>query len=138
MSGPTDHPDLVGLGGTREISELDLVWLTTMSMNASPVHLDDNLARTTEFGSPVMVGALTVAMALGLAAQAEPALAGSILGWESIRLTGAVRLHDRLTVETSVLGERADAQRVLTRAFVGGSRVVAEIVTLCTIEAVDA
>lgn len=119
---------------SRPISELDNVWLSTMSMNASPVHLDAARAATGPFGSPILAGILTFAFAQGLASQAIPPEFGPPIGWASIRLLGPVRVGDAIQVETEVIdpGSRAEGwpRRVRTRAYLGDKTLVAELITL--------
>jgi acyl dehydratase len=119
---------------SRTISDLDNVWLTTMSMNASTVHLDAARAAGGQFGSPVLVGALTFAIAEGLASQTIPPEFGPPIGWESIKLIGPVRVGDAIEVETEVIdpGSRANGwlRRIRTRAYVGDRQPVAESIAL--------
>jgi acyl dehydratase len=119
---------------SRPISDLDNVWLTTMSMNASAVHLDAAGAADGPFGSTILAGTITFAIAEGLASQNIPPEFGPPVGWDSIRLLGPVRVGDAIQVETDVMdpGSRADGwlRRVRTRAYLGDKRLVAELVTL--------
>jgi acyl dehydratase len=120
--------------GSRSVSDLDNVWLSTMSMNASPVHLDAARAADGPFGSPILAGVLTFAMAEGLASQTVPGSFGPPMGWASIKLSGPVRVGDVIQVETDMIdpGSRAKGwlRRVRTRAYVGDHQLVLESITL--------
>lgn len=119
---------------SRPITDLDNVWLTTMSMNASAVHLDAARAAVGPFGSPILAGIITFAIAEGLASQTIPSQFGPPIGWASIRLLGPIRVGDAIQVETEVIdpGSRAEGgvRRVRTRAYLGDKRLVAELITL--------
>lgn len=119
---------------SRPVTDLDNVWLSTMSMNAGTVHLDAARATAGPFGSPILAGILTFAIAQGLASGAVPPEFGQPIGWASIKLLGPVRVGDAIHVETEVIdpGSRADGwqRRVRTRAYVSDRQLVAELITL--------
>jgi itaconyl-CoA hydratase len=119
---------------SRPVCDLDNVWLSTMSMNASPVHLDAARAATGPFGSPILAGILTFAMAEGLASQTVPAAFGPPIGWASIKLIGPVRVGDVIRTETEMIDPGSSAEgrvrRVRIRAYVGDDQPVLESITL--------
>jgi acyl dehydratase len=119
---------------SRSVSELDLVWLAAISMNASPVHFDAARAALGPMGAPIVVGALTAAIAEGLASHVVPLDLGVPIGWESITLAAPVYVRDEIRVETKLLAplssDKDAHRRVQTRAFVGNHKLVAELVTL--------
>ncbi|MFP5342784.1 MAG: MaoC/PaaZ C-terminal domain-containing protein [Candidatus Limnocylindria bacterium] len=87
-----------------------LAWLTD---NASAVHGDAHRAAAGPFGQVVVLGALTVAIVLGLAEPvvAEPALAGRAAptGWRRIALTATVVGGDTLSAVSRIHAVRPDA-----------------------------
>jgi acyl dehydratase len=119
---------------THQVCDLDNVWLSTMSMNASPVHLDAARAAAGPFGSPILAGILTFAIAEGIASQTTPSKFGPPVGWASIKLIGPVRVGDVIQVETEMVdpGSRTEGlpRRVRTRAYIGNHQLVAEVITL--------
>jgi acyl dehydratase len=125
-----NHP----VTGTRPISELDLVWLAAISMNGSPVHLDADRATRGSVAGPMIVGALTVAMAQGLASQLLAQRVGPLVGWERITLRAPVYVNDVIRVETTDLpsnrNDRGAPHRVRIRAFVRHDELAAELITL--------
>ncbi len=80
------------------------MWLAWVTDNASDVHGNAHRAVLGAFGKPVVLGALTAAIVIGLAEPAAgPAedLARSMsTGWPSIRLSGTVVPGDTLTAES--------------------------------------
>lgn len=96
-----EHP------GGRTIGSDEHMWLAMVSNNASDLHVNADYARTTDFGQPVVLGALTVAVVAGLAEPIEwppaDALLGQSEGWVSIRLAGPVCAGDTLRAESAIL-----------------------------------
>jgi acyl dehydratase len=95
-----DHP------GGRTIDEAEHVWLAWVFDNASDVHGNADRAARGEFGRPVVLGALTVAIVLGLAAPAtgrpaDPA-STALPAWRSIRLGRPVVPGDTVLARSSV------------------------------------
>ena len=86
-----------------------LAWLTD---NASPVHGDVHRSSTGPFGQVVVLGALSVAIVLGLA---EPGVSppgdaarAASTGWRQIALTAIVLGGDTLTASSLVTAARVD------------------------------
>jgi acyl dehydratase len=119
---------------TRSITELDLVWLAAVSMNASPLHVDAHRAAESPTGKPLVLGALTVAIAEGLASQLSDGRLGPPIGWEKISLRAPVHVGDVIRVEaTDLAPDKAQPhgpRRVRTRAFVRDHELAAELITL--------
>jgi acyl dehydratase len=92
--------------GGRTLDETDHVWLAWVSLNASDIHGNADLSARGPWGQPIVLGALTAAIVLGLAAPAagppEVGTAGWSDGWSSIRLSGAVLPGDTLRAESYV------------------------------------
>lgn len=89
-----------------------LAWLTD---NASDVHGDAHRAASGPFGEPLVLGALTAAIVIGLAepavgptADAGRAIAG---GWQRIALTATVVAGDTMTAASRIERVTADADR---------------------------
>lgn len=98
--------ELVRHPGGRTIGADEHVWLAWVTGNASDVHGNADRASRGAFGRPVVLGALTVAIVLGLAAPAEPprSEAGrTLVGWRNIRLGRPVSPGDTLTASSLIL-----------------------------------
>jgi len=78
-----------------------------VSNNASDLHGNVEFARATDFGEPVVLGALTAAVIAGLAEPLEwpaaEAALGRSEGWISIRLAAPVFGGDTLRAESAIL-----------------------------------
>lgn len=92
--------------GGRTIDEAEHVWLAWISHNISDVHGNAHAAARGAFGQPVVLGALTVAVVVGLAGPAvgppEVGGAGWSDGWSSIRLGVPVVAGDTITAQSLV------------------------------------
>jgi acyl dehydratase len=90
----------------RTIDAAEHVWLAWITDNVSDVHGNAHRAAAGAFGQPVILGALTVAIVIGLAepATAEPASAalGMVAGWRSISLRAPVVPGDTLHAESRI------------------------------------
>jgi acyl dehydratase len=97
----------------RTLDEAEHVWLAWVTHNVSDVHGDAHTTTAGPFGGPLVLGALTVAIVIGLAEPAapDPALAGSTMtpGWGAIRLSGPVRPGDTLWAESRISSVRPGA-----------------------------
>lgn len=87
-----------------------LAWLTD---NASDVHGDAHRAASGPFGEPLVLGALTAAVVIGLA---EPAVGSAAdarraapAGWQRIELTATVRAGDTVTASSRIVSATPDA-----------------------------
>lgn len=112
--------------GGRTIGADEHVWLAWISNNQSDIHGNADAASRSEFGRAVVLGALTVAIVIGLAEPAEwPATKVARyrpVGWRSIHLTGLVFPGDTLRAESVILDAApfADGLGGLVRRVVVG------------------
>lgn len=90
----------------RTLADGDHVWLTWVAQNASDLHGNADAAARTEWGQPIVLGALTISVVIGLAAPAagppETAGAGAMEGWRTIRLTANVLPGDTVYAESEI------------------------------------
>ena len=95
----------------RTITDSDNIWFTLLTMNTNQMHFNRQFAERTEFGQPLVVSSLTLAMILGLsvADTSENALAN--LGWDHIKLPNPVYAGDTLWAESEVLTVRESRSR---------------------------
>jgi itaconyl-CoA hydratase len=100
-----------------------LAWLTD---NASDVHGDAHRAAARPFGAPLVLGALTAAVVIGLAEPAvgpvDAAARARPTGWARIDLTGIVLAGDTLSATSTVeaVAPDPDARGGLVRRVVEG------------------
>jgi acyl dehydratase len=111
-----------GLG--RTISEADNTWFTLLSCNTLQAHFNADYAARTEFGRPLVVSTLTLAVITGLSVSDISQNAVANLGWDRVRLPAPVFVGDTLYAETEILETRPSASRpgqgivrVRTRGF---------------------
>lgn len=108
----------------RTISETDNTWFTLLTMNTHPMHFDQEYASKSEFGKPIVVSTLTVAVLVGISVTDVSQKAIANMGWTNIRMTAPVFAGDTLYAESEVLGKRESKSRpnaglvtVATRGF---------------------
>ncbi len=95
----------------RTISEADNTWFTLLTNNTHDIHYNADYASRTEFGMPLVVSTLTLAIVTGLSVTDVSQNAVANLGWESVRLTAPVFAGDTLYAETEVLEVRPSKSR---------------------------
>ena len=95
----------------RTITEADNVWFTALTMNTNQVHFNAPYAERTEFGKPLVVSTLTLAVVLGLSIVDTSENAAANLGWNEITLPSPVFAGDTLWAESEVLEARESRSR---------------------------
>jgi itaconyl-CoA hydratase len=95
----------------RTVTETDNTWFTLLTMNTNQMHFNTEFASRTEFGRPLVVSTLTLAIVLGLSVADTSANAVANLGWEEIALPNPVFAGDTLWAETLVLKVRESNSR---------------------------
>jgi acyl dehydratase len=108
----------------RTVTAADNTWFTLLTMNQHPVHFDEEYARQTEFGKPLVNSALTLAIVVGMSVADVSQKAIANLGWTDILMPAPVFNGDTLYAESTVLETRASKSRptqgivsVATRAW---------------------
>jgi itaconyl-CoA hydratase len=108
----------------RTISEADNTWFTLLTCNTLQAHFNADYAARTEFGKPLVVSTLTLAVVTGLSVGDISQNAVANLGWDKVRLPRPVFVGDTLYAETEILETRPSASRpgqgivrVRTRGF---------------------
>lgn len=108
----------------RTISEADNTWFTLLTMNQHPLHFDEEYAKGTEFGKPLVNSALTLAIVAGMSVADVSQKAIANLGWTDIVMPAPVFNGDTLYAESTVLEKRESKSRptqgivsVATRAW---------------------
>jgi itaconyl-CoA hydratase len=95
----------------RTVSEADNTWFTLLTMNTNQIHFNAAFAERTEFGAPLVVSSLTLAIVLGLSVADTSENAAANLGWGDIRLPRPVFAGDTLWAESEILSVRESKSR---------------------------
>jgi itaconyl-CoA hydratase len=95
----------------RTLSEADNTWFTLLTMNTHPIHFDAEYAKRTEFGRPLVVSTLTLAVLVGMSVADTSRNAVANLGWKEIKLPKPVFPGDTLYAESTVLETRESKSR---------------------------
>ena len=95
----------------RTITDADNVWFTLLTMNSHPTHFDFEFAKKTEFGKPLVVSTLTIALMTGMSVSDTSAKAIANLGWDEVRMTAPLFVGDTLYAESEVLEKRESNSR---------------------------
>ena len=108
----------------RTITAADNTWFTLLTMNQHPLHFDEEYAKRTEFGKPLVNSTLTLAIVVGMSVADVSQNAVANLGWTDIRMPAPVFNGDTLYAESKVIDKRASKSRpsqgivsVATRAW---------------------
>jgi itaconyl-CoA hydratase len=96
---------------TRTITTADNTWLTLITMNTNPIHLDADYAARTEFGRPLVNSCLTLALVTGFSVSDISQNAFANLGWDRVRLPAPMFEGDTIHADSEVLEVRASASR---------------------------
>jgi itaconyl-CoA hydratase len=95
----------------RTVTETDNLLFTMLAMNTNELHFNEEAARASEWGQPLVNSTFTLALVLGLSVRDTTETGGVNLGWKEIRLPKPVFVGDTLRSETEVLSVRASASR---------------------------
>lgn len=95
----------------RTITDADNVWFTLLTMNTHPAHFDYEFAKKTEFGRPLVVSPLTIALMTGMSVSDTSAKAIANLGWDEVRMVHPLFVGDTLYCESEVLETRESKSR---------------------------
>jgi itaconyl-CoA hydratase len=95
----------------RTVSEADNTWFTLLTMNTNQMHFNAEYAARSEFGRPLVVSTLTLAIAVGQSVTDLTQNAIANLGWEEIVLPHPVFAGDTLYSESVVLALRESRTR---------------------------
>ena len=95
----------------RTITATDNTWFTLLTMNQHPIHFDEEYAKHTEFGKPLVNSALTLAIVAGMSVADVSQKAIANLGWTDIRMPAPVFNGDTIYAESTVLEKRVSKSR---------------------------
>ena len=95
----------------RTVTETDNLLFTMLAMNTNELHFNEEAARATEWGKPLVNSTFTLALVLGLSVADTTQAGGINLGWTEIRLPKPVFVGDTIWSETEVLTMRESGSR---------------------------
>ncbi len=95
----------------RTISETDNTWFTLLTMNTNQSHFNAEVGKAAEFGRPLVVSTLTIAIAIGQSVTDTTQNAFANLGLDGLVLTSPVFAGDTLYSESLVLEKRDSGSR---------------------------
>jgi itaconyl-CoA hydratase len=95
----------------RTISEADNTWFSLLTMNTNEIHFNKEYAARSEFGKPLVVSTLLIAIAVGQSVSDTTQNAFANLGFDDLRLTAPVFIGDTVWSESVVLEKRESASR---------------------------
>ena len=108
----------------RTVTDTDNTWFTLLTNNSHQIHTNADYAATTEFGRPLVVSTLTLAIVTGLSVPDVSQNAVANLGWDNVRLVAPVFAGDTLYASSEVVDVRPSRSRpgqgvvrVRTRGF---------------------
>ncbi|MTD57559.1 MaoC family dehydratase [Amycolatopsis pithecellobii] len=95
----------------RTITDTDNTWFTLLTMNTNEAHFNAEVGKASEFGKPLVVSTLTIAIAIGQSVIDTTQNAFANLGLDKLRLSHPVYAGDTLWSESIVLAKRESASR---------------------------
>lgn len=95
----------------RTITEADNIWMSLLSMNTHPLHIDAVYGEQTEWGKNLVSSLVTLSIVGGLALRSTSARGIANLGWEDIKLIAPVFVGDTVYAESSILDKRESRSR---------------------------
>ncbi|HWL26353.1 MAG TPA: MaoC family dehydratase [Ureibacillus sp.] len=95
----------------RTITQNDNIWFTQLTQNTNPIHFDEEYARKTDFGRPIVNSCFTLALVTGQSVGDISQNAMANLGWDDIKLPNPVFEGDTIYSYSEVLSKRPSATR---------------------------
>jgi acyl dehydratase len=119
----------------RTVTEADNVFFSAITHNPSPLHLDEEYAKGTEFGARLVNSLFTLGLMIGISVH-ETTLGTTVanLGMDEVRFPKPVFHGDTLRVESEVLELRESKSRPSQGIVVFAHRAInqrGEIVAQC-------
>lgn len=97
---------------TRTVTETDNLLFTTLTMNPQPLHLDEEFASRSIYGTRIVNSVFTLGLVAGVHV-ADLTLGTTLgnLGFEEVKFPKPVLIGDTLRVESEVLATRESKSR---------------------------
>jgi itaconyl-CoA hydratase len=103
--------DIVEHRPGRTLTETDNLWMSLLSLNTHPLHIDSAYARHTEWKRPLISSLVTLSVVGGMSLASTSSRGLANLGWEHIRLVQPVFAGDTIYAESEVLRKRLSGSR---------------------------
>lgn len=96
----------------RTITETDNVWFSAITHNPAALHLDEEYAKGTEFGTRIVNSCFTLGLMVGISV-GDTTLGTTVanLGWDEVRFPKPLFHGDTIHVESEVLLKRPSKSR---------------------------
>ena len=99
----------------RTVTETDNVLFTTLTMNPQPLHLDEQFAAESMFGTRIVNSIFTLGLVAGIHVhELTLGTTAGNLGFESVQFPRSVFVGDTIRVESTVLDARPSSSRPTT------------------------
>jgi len=95
----------------RTVTDTDNIYFTCLTMNTNQAHFNEEFAKGTPFGKPLVNSTFTLAVVTGLTVSDTSENATANLAWTDISLPNPVYVGDTLWAETEVTGLRESRSR---------------------------
>lgn len=95
----------------KTVTETDNQWFTLLTLNTNQMHFNDEFAKGTTFGRPLVNSTFTLSLIAGMTVPDTSENATANLGWTDIKLPNPVYVGDTLWAESEVLGKRESKSR---------------------------
>jgi acyl dehydratase len=100
---------------SRTVTETDNVLFSSLTLNMQPLHIDNEFAKKTEFGKPLVNSIFTLGLMIGISVT-DTTLGTTVgnLGMTEVRFANPVFYGDTLSIETTVQSKRESQSRPAT------------------------
>lgn len=97
---------------TRTVTEADNVLFSGLTMNAQPLHMDEEFAKRSQFGRRIVNGIFTFGVTVGITVSelTEGTIVAN-LGYEKVNHPNPLFAGDTIRVETEVLEKRPSSSK---------------------------
>ena len=97
---------------SRTVTEMDNVLFSTLTLNPQPLHLDEEFARTTEFGQRIVNSLFTLGLMIGMSVS-DLTVGTTIanLGMSEVKFPHPVFEGDTLRATTEIISKRESKSR---------------------------
>jgi itaconyl-CoA hydratase len=95
----------------RTLTEADNLWMSLLSLNTHPLHIDSAYASHTEWKRPLISSLVTLSIVGGMSLGSTSSRGLANLGWDHIRLVQPVFAGDTIYAESEVLRIRRSESR---------------------------
>jgi itaconyl-CoA hydratase len=95
----------------RTLTEADNIWMSLLSHNQHPLHIDNAYCENTEWKRPLVSSLVTLSIVSGMSVPSTSAKGLANLGWDNIRLVAPVFVGDTIYAETEYLDKRRSESR---------------------------